>query len=65
MNKSNQTEIIESAYKNDKLVRYVARRVVVKSGSGGAITLPKALIGKVIFIDYSEVENETTNAKTN
>lgn len=37
---------------DNKITRYSVDKKVVNSGSGGAISLPKELVGKVVHIDY-------------
>jgi len=37
--------------------KYKCYKKVVKSGGSGAVTLPKELVGKIVFIEYPTGEN--------
>ena len=41
-----------------KITKYKCYKKVVNSGGSGAITLPKQLVGKIIYIEYVEDKNE-------
>ena len=38
----------------DKIISYGAKRMVVETGNGAHIMIPKELIGKIIEINWSE-----------
>lgn len=41
---------------NGKITKFKSHRKVIKSGNGGAVTLPKELVGKVVYVEF--IKNE-------
>ena len=37
-----------------KITKYKVYKKVVKSGNGGGVSLPKELVGKIVYIEYQE-----------
>lgn len=44
--------------KNNEIVKYRVSKKVVKSGSAGAVSLPKLLVDKHVIIEYTKEEEK-------
>lgn len=45
----NQDLIIK---KDNEIIKYKSYKKVTKSGGSGAITLPRQLLGKIVYVEY-------------
>ena len=46
---------------DDKITKYKVYKKVFKSGGGGAVVLPKELVGETVYVEY--IVEEMNNAK--